>query len=60
MKWRATGISSETKDLNQKLDLQILKQEPPDEITRAAPWYQRLRIATAYSTIASVVRGWFH
>jgi hypothetical protein len=42
------------KEINQKLDLEILRREPPDEITRAAPWYQRLRIATLYST----VRAW--
>jgi hypothetical protein len=48
----ATEDEESAKERNQRLDLQILKREPPDEITQAAPWYQRLlRIATLYSTV---------
>ena len=43
-------IAAEVKERNQKLDAQILRREPPDEITQAAPWFQRLRIAT-HSTV---------
>ena len=50
-----TTDDESAKERNQRLDLQILKREPPDEITQAAPWYQRLRIATLYST----VKAWF-
>jgi hypothetical protein len=46
-------IAVEVKERNQKLDAQILRQEPADEITQAAPWFQRLRIATLYSTVRS-------
>ena len=45
---------------NNMLDRQILKREPPDEITRAAPWYQRLWQATLYSTVKSVAGLWRH
>jgi hypothetical protein len=51
----ATDDDERAKERNWKLDLQILRREPPDEITRAAPWYQRLQIATLYST----VKAWF-
>lgn len=45
----ATGPTSIVRH-NNMLDRHILKREPPDEITRAAPWYQRLWQATLYST----------
>ena len=51
----ADDESERTKERNRELDKLILKREPPDEITQAAPWYQRLRIATLYSTVTA----WF-
>jgi hypothetical protein len=46
--------------LNRALNRTILQREPPDELTRAAPWYQRVWTATSYSTIRSVVKYWLH
>jgi hypothetical protein len=49
-----------TKERNRKLDLEILRREPPDEITRVAPWYQRAWTTTLYSTVKSVIGFWRH
>lgn len=48
-------LPSSTVQHNRELDEQILRQEPPDDLTRAAAWWQRRYFATAYSTIKS----WF-
>jgi hypothetical protein len=42
-------LPTSTRKLNAELDARILRNEPADEITRAACWYQR-RFATAFST----------
>jgi hypothetical protein len=44
-------LPSSTKQFNKELDAQILKQEPPDDLTRDAPWWQRRHWATLWSTI---------
>jgi hypothetical protein len=56
----ADDESERTKERNRELDKLILKREPPDEITRAAPWYQRVWTATSYSTVRSVIKSWLH
>jgi len=50
-------LPSSTVRFNRDLDEQILRQEPPDELTRAAPWYQRRfpAVATAITTAIKAI-----
>ena len=44
-------LPSSTVQHNIALDLEILRQEPYDAITKAAPWWQR-RFASMMSTVS--------
>jgi hypothetical protein len=48
---KITSPREGVKENNKKLDAEILRREPPDEITRDAPWYQRRYFATLWSTV---------
>jgi hypothetical protein len=53
---KSATVPSSTKAHNRQLDQQIVDREAID---RDAPWWQRKFFATAYSTVASVVRRRF-
>ena len=51
----STTLPSSTVQHNVLLDEQILRQEPYDAITKAAPWWQR-RFASMMSTVKRWIR----
>ena len=52
---RIATVPTSTREHNKQPDARILKKEQPDQITREATWYRRLREATVYTT----VKSWF-
>ena len=51
----STTLPSSTVAFNAALDAEIMKREPPDALTQAAPWFQR-RLATLMSTVKNWIK----